>query len=126
MTSPLFPFYISDDTASRLAHKDAEFVRALEHENQYTNITELRISGCVKADKSLTLNGWSSASNGFIHSAGTFWNKRFELTDAEFERYVQCELNVRAVDEVVAEEEARFMERVVARAAQLRKKLLES
>lgn len=124
MTSRLFPFYISSTRANVLARRWPSFLTALEREEQFKHLTALEISGCVEANKTLTLVGWSSADNGFIQQCGTFWKQEVELTDVEFNQYVDIELRERAAADIAAEEEAKLGARIDARAAALRKELL--
>jgi type II secretory pathway predicted ATPase ExeA len=122
---PLFPFYISDATAHRLAKQDTDFSAKLEREARFQNITQLTVTGEIGADKTLYLHGWMATDNGFCQTAGRFWDKTIVLDSDRFDSFVDAEITKRAVAEIQAEEDAKLEVRITARAAELRAKLLK-
>lgn len=123
MREPLFPFYISDRVAAGYAKKDATFEHAVERE-KYSNITSLEVSGRVTVDKKLVLWAHCSTDNGFCTTSGRIWKKTIDLTDAQFDSYVDSQLQYRAGVEIATEEELKLQERVAARMVSLRDELL--
>src|SRR5574343_1005446 len=117
---PLFPFYIDAD---HLIGKDPEYRAAYEKEGRYTNILKLDLEGKVNSDGTLELWAWSSTDNGFCQTAGRFWSKTLQLTEAQLKFYVDKELMKRAALEI-AEEERKRLELVISmRAEEIRKEL---
>jgi hypothetical protein len=117
---PLFPFYIDAD---HLIRKDPEYQVAYEKEGRFTNILKLDLEGKISSDGTLELRAWSSTDNGFCQTAGRFWSKTLQLTEAQLKFYVDKELVKRAAVEI-AEEERKRLELVISmRAEEIRKEL---
>ncbi len=117
---PLFPFYTD---VHHLISKDEEFKAALEKEGRYTTIQRLELSGQVHQDGRLELYAWAATDNGFCSTAGKFWSRTVQLTPERLKYYVDKELAIRANQEIEAEEQAKHVERVLARAEEIRKEL---
>jgi len=123
-TKPLFPFSLSAYTASVLCERESEYRKEVERAHRYSNVESLTAYATLHEDGRVELFAHMSTDNGFVQTGGTFFRKELQFTPEQIAAYSKKEIELRALLEIQAEDDAAFQRRVRARAAKLTKELL--
>lgn len=124
MSKPLFPFSLDDARTAQLVFSDNDYQRVAEKEHRFVYVERIETHSEVTADKKLKLWAWAATTAGGCHMAGKFWEKTVELNDEAFYRYVDLEIEQRAIQEIAEEERMKLRIRIAARAKLLRSNLM--
>lgn len=124
MSNTLFPFSLDDARTARLVFSDNDYQHTAEKEHRFVFVERIEVHSTVTADKKLTLWAWAATTSGGCHMAGKFWEKTIELSDEAFYRYIDLEIEQRAIQEIAEEERTKLKVRIAAKAALLRMNLM--